>query len=171
MNVSADRESLPYRPCVGVALFNRDGLVWIGRRLESQNDAEGTGKWWQLPQGGIDDGEDPVAAGFRELEEETGVTSAIHLATARNWFRYDLPPQLIGKAWKGRYRGQKQLWIACRFTGAESEIDLAGGHHKAEFDAWRWVELAEIPALIVPFKRHVYEQVVSEFCRLAKPGN
>lgn len=170
--MSADPKDLPYRPCVGVMLFSREGLVWIGHRIAEANDfeAEGVGQWWQMPQGGIDEGEDPVDAAFRELAEESGVTSATHLATSRDWYRYDLPGHLIGKAWRGRYRGQKQLWIACRFTGEDSEINLEPPGHKPEFDDWRWVGIEELPELIIPFKRAVYEKLVAEFRHLTRPG-
>ena len=161
---------LPYRPCVGVMLINRRGLVWIGHRIQVENDAEGEGKWWQMPQGGIDRGEDPVAAAFRELEEETSVRSASHLSTSSEWFRYDLPEHLIGVAWKGRYRGQQQLWIALRFDGDDSEIDVSVPGHKPEFDDWRWVDIDSLVELIVPFKRKVYERVVAEFRHLTLMG-
>ena len=161
-----DPQEMPYRPCVGVALFNRAGHVWIGRRHDKAND-EGKGHWWQMPQGGIDKGEDPAAAAMRELKEETGVTSAEMIAEAPGWLTYDLPEHLIGIAWKGRFRGQKQKWFACRFLGEDSEIDISGIGHKAEFDKWRWAALDELPGLIVPFKRDVYVQVVAAFRPLA----
>lgn len=157
-----DPQAMPYRPCVGVALFNRAGKVWIGRRYGKAND-EGKGHWWQMPQGGIDAGEDPAAAALRELKEETGVTSAEVIAEAPGWLSYDLPEHLIGVAWKGRYRGQKQKWFACRFVGEDSEIDISGIGHKPEFDRWRWAAIDELPGLIVPFKRDVYVQVVATF--------
>ncbi len=156
-----------YRPCVGIMLLNRSNLVWVGHRLNTDND-EGSGNWWQMPQGGIDEGEDPKAAALRELYEETHVRSASIIAKAPGWYYYDLPPQLIGVAWGGRWRGQRQKWFAARFEGADSEIDIrAPVGHKAEFDAWRWVPMADLESLIVPFKRDVYRDIVSAFRHLA----
>ncbi len=157
--------ALPYRPCVGVALFNRAGRVWVGRRNDDPKDAEGLGQWWQMPQGGIDPGEEPLPAARRELYEETSVRSAAPIAEVPGWVTYDLPPHLLGRAWGGRFRGQRQKWFAFRFEGADDEIDIlhpAGGH-KAEFLDWRWENLERLPELIVPFKRAVYEDVVRAF--------
>lgn len=165
-------EDLPYRPCVGIVLFNRDGLVFVGRRKGPAPEHVDAGHAWQMPQGGIDAGEDPLTAARRELHEETNVTSATLVAEAPEWFAYDLPPEVAGQAWKGRYRGQTQKWFAFRFTGPDSEIDIAhpaGGHHKAEFEAWRWERLAATPGLIIPFKRGVYERVVEAFAPFAHP--
>jgi putative (di)nucleoside polyphosphate hydrolase len=131
------KKELGYRPCVGVMLLNRDGLVWIGRRADKPN-PEGDGQWWQMPQGGIDKGEDPRETALRELAEETSIRSATIIAEAPEWYRYDLPKQLIGKSWGGRYRGQMQKWFAARFTGDDSEINLTPPGHKPEFDQWRW---------------------------------
>ncbi len=160
---------LPYRPCVGVMLLNASGLAWIGRRADHGGEPEGAGSWWQMPQGGMDEGEAPEAAARRELMEETGVRSVVMLARTRDWLLYDLPPELIGVAWDGRYRGQKQIWFAARFEGEESEIDIGPrAGYEAEFDAWRWTSVAELPSLVVPFKRPVYENVVREFAELVK---
>ena len=159
-------EITEYRLCVGVMLLNAQGHVWIGRRFDKQNE-EGTGHWWQMPQGGIDKGEDPKLAALRELAEETAVTSAAVAAESPNWYNYDLPAHLIGKSWKGRYRGQTQKWFALRFTGQDSEINLAPPGHTQEFDRWRWAPMDEILDLIVPFKRQVYERVIADFRHLA----
>lgn len=150
-----------YRPCVGIALFNAAGLVFVGRRSDTP-DA------WQMPQGGIDPGESPRAAAVRELREETGVERASLLAESAGWLRYDLPAALRGRVWGGKFRGQAQKWFAFRFLGRESEIRLDA--HVREFDAWRWVALAEVPDLIVPFKRAVYVAVAAEFAPLAGPA-
>ncbi len=157
-----------YRPCVGVMLLNPQGLVWVGRRFQKQND-DGVGHWWQMPQGGIDGDEDPAVAALRELEEETAVRSAEIIAEAPGWYNYDLPEHLIGKSWKGKYRGQTQKWFAARFTGDDSEINLAPPGHKQEFDQWRWVKMDEVIDAIVPFKKPVYEQVIAAFRHLGQP--
>jgi len=163
-------EDLPYRPCVGVMILNRAGLVWAGRRIPAENsEYDGSPQLWQMPQGGIDKGEDPLTAAYRELYEETGMKTVTLLAEAKDWINYDLPPQLIGIGLKGKFRGQTQRWFAFRFDGDESEISInpPPGGHSAEFDAWDWKPMAELPELIVSFKRGVYEQVVSEFSHLA----
>jgi putative (di)nucleoside polyphosphate hydrolase len=169
---AAEIAALPYRPCVGVALFNAAGRVWVGSRADAPGEAEG-GAWWQMPQGGLDDGEDPLAAARRELFEETSVTSTSLVREAPGWVTYDLPPELVGVAWKGRYRGQKQKWFAFRFDGDEGEIDVlrpGGGRFKPEFTTWRWERLARLPALIVPFKRKVYEAVAAAFADIPGKG-
>ena len=161
---------LPYRPCVGIALFNGKGRVWAGRRSDKDAEGEGDGHWWQMPQGGLDEGEDPYNAALRELYEETSVRHVSLIKEAPRWLTYDLPPDLVGQSWGGRYRGQKQKWFALRFEGEESEIDVlhpGGGKHKSEFSAWRWETLAHLPDLIVPFKRKVYEEVAAAFRDIA----
>lgn len=166
-----DPDSLPYRPCVGTLVVNRDGLVLVGHRADGPEEPEGPGSWWQMPQGGIDDGEDAEAAAYRELYEETSIRSVSLIAESRGWFTYDLPAELLGKAWKGRYRGQTQKWFALRFEGADSEINIetpGGGHHKPEFNAWKWTPLATLTDLVVPFKRDVYAQIVAEFVDVIK---
>ncbi|MCB4821883.1 RNA pyrophosphohydrolase [Roseicella aerolata] len=156
---------LPYRLCVGALLFNKDGLVLVARRADLPN-AEGAAGGWQLPQGGIDAGEDPRIAIFRELEEEIGTARAEIIAEHPDWLTYDLPPGLIGKALGGKYRGQKQRWFALRFLGEDSDIRLDLDPHP-EFDAWRWARLAELPELAVAFKREIYEVLARDFARFA----
>jgi len=161
--------SLPYRACVGVMVLNAAGLVWVGRRIvEADTELAGSTYLWQMPQGGIDDGEDPLTAAKRELYEETGMRSVELVAEASRWINYDLPQELVGIALKGRYRGQTQKWFAFRFTGDENEIAVnpPPGGHKAEFDQWAWKPMRQLPDLIVPFKRSVYEAVVAEFAHL-----
>ncbi|MDO8290989.1 MAG: RNA pyrophosphohydrolase [Parvibaculum sp.] len=166
-NKPADPESLPYRPCVGVALINRDGLVFVGNRIQIVDVGPLT---WQMPQGGIDKGETPDAAAFRELREETGVSpdKVEIIGEIDEWLTYDLPADLVGRALKGKFRGQKQRWFAMRFLGTDSDIDLAADDHQ-EFSDWRWAPLPEITELIVPFKRHIYERIVTSFMSLAQP--
>ena len=161
-------EDLPYRPCVGLAVFNTQGLVFVGRRLGGPEHVDATHSW-QMPQGGIDEGEDPYEAALRELYEETNIRSIRKLGEVEGWLKYDIPRDIAGQAWKGKYRGQKQKWYALRFTGDESEIDIAspGGGHKPEFVEWRWEKLENAPGLIVPFKRPVYEDVVKNFAGFA----
>lgn len=161
-------ESLPYRPCVGIMALNRAGLAFVGRRIDGPEHIDATHAW-QMPQGGIDPGEEPRIAAARELREETNISSVEWLGEVADWLNYDIPPDIVGLAWQGRYRGQTQKWFAVRFIGDESEIDVAhpGGGHQAEFSAWRWESLQNVPDLVVPFKRHVYERVVKEFAQFA----
>ena len=163
-------EDLPYRPCVGIMVLNREGLVWAGRRTPIGNsEYDGSPQLWQMPQGGIDKGEDPERAAYRELYEETGMESVTLLARSKDWIDYDLPPELIGIGLKGKYRGQRQAWFAFRFDGDDSEIRIAPppGGHAQEFDEWAWKPMEDLPRLIVPFKRAVYDKVVAEFRHLS----
>ena len=162
-------EDLPYRPCVGCTVFNRAGLVFIGRRSSGPEHIDET-HVWQMPQGGIDDSEDPYKAALRELYEETNIRSVEKLGEIADWLNYDLPPEIAGQAWRGKYRGQTQKWYALRFTGEEREINITSpaGGHEPEFIDWRWVEMRELPDLVVPFKRQTYERVVAEFSKFAK---
>ena len=162
-------ESLPYRPCAGLMVLNSAARVFIGRRRNGPEHVDATHAW-QMPQGGIDPGEDPWLAALRELYEETNIRSIERLGEIEEWLTYDIPREIVGQAWKGKYRGQRQKWYALRFTGDEREIDIdnpAGGSHKPEFSAWRWEPMQNLPALIVPFKRAVYARVVREFARFA----
>ena len=162
-------KSLPYRPCVGTAVFNRRGRVFIGRRIDGPEHVDQT-HVWQLPQGGIDRNEDPWPAALRELYEETNIRSVEHLGTIDDWLSYDIPREIVGETWNGKYRGQTQKWFALRFTGKDGEIDVAhpAGGHKPEFADWRWEPIKNLPGLVVPFKRKVYERVVKEFSKYAK---
>ena len=157
-----DPSALPYRPCVGIMLINSTGLVWIGRRRELVAEA---GESWQMPQGGIDPAEAPALAAIRELAEETGTNKAEIIGESREWRHYDLPPKLLGIGLQGKYRGQRQKWFALRFTGADADFNIhhPPGGHEPEFDAWRWVSAIDLPRLIVPFKRKIYEAVIEEF--------
>lgn len=150
-------DALPYRPCAGVMLMNREGQVFVGQRIDWTLEA------WQMPQGGIDEGEDAYAAAIRELGEETGVASALVelVAVAPDWLTYDLPPELVGKVWKGRYRGQRQRWFLFRFLGEDADVKIATAH--PEFRAWRWMAPDELADAIVPFKRALYEEVLAAF--------
>jgi putative (di)nucleoside polyphosphate hydrolase len=152
-----DIAALPYRPAAGIMLVNRDGKVFVGQRMDSTLEA------WQMPQGGIDLGEDALTAALRELGEETGIAAdKVELvATAEEELLYDLPDDLIGKLWGGRYRGQRQTWFMFRFTGEDSDVDIATEHQ--EFRAWRWADPADLPAMIVPFKRALYQAVLAAF--------
>ncbi|HSV29609.1 MAG TPA: RNA pyrophosphohydrolase [Candidatus Omnitrophota bacterium] len=153
-------EQRPYRKGVGIVLQNRDGLVFVARRIDTKADA------WQFPQGGIDDGEDPRTAALRELEEEIGTAKAEIVAESRDWLSYDLPRDVADKCWKGRFRGQAQKWFLLRFLGSDADIDIATEH--PEFSEWRWMALADVPSVIVPFKRDLYERVVEEFLPLTR---
>ena len=163
------REDMPYRACVGVMLLNGAGQAWIGRRIPKWS-GDKSAQLWQMPQGGIDDGESPEEAALRELEEETGASKGTVIGRTDDWLYYDLPDGDLGIALKGKYRGQKQHWFAIRFEGSDDDFNLSPADHKPEFDAWRWEELDELPGLIVPFKRPVYEQVVRLFKPLTRSG-
>lgn len=158
---------LPYRPCVGVMLVNATGQAFVGQRIDTRGQPDEGGVYWQMPQGGIDEGEDVRTAALRELWEETGVEErhVALLAQTREELLYDLPDELMGKLWKGRYRGQRQHWVLARFTGADSDIRI-DHHDPAEFCAWQWTDPASLPDLIVPFKKRVYRAVLEEFREL-----
>lgn len=153
----SEAAALPYRPCAGIMLVNTERQVFVGQRLDTTVEA------WQMPQGGIDRGETAEAAARRELREETGIAAdkVALVAAAPDELFYDLPPELIGKAWKGRWRGQRQRWFLFRFLGTDADIDIATP--EPEFRAWRWADAAELPKLIVPFKQQLYRDVVAAF--------
>ncbi len=150
-------ESLPYRPCVGIVLIDARGLIFAGQRIDNPAPA------WQMPQGGIDEGEKPREAAYRELWEETGLTRdrVEFVGKTHRWVTYDLPPELLGKVWGGKYRGQRQKWFLFRFLGQDDQVNIATEH--PEFDRWQWSRADEMIASIVPFKRAVYEEVVRQF--------
>jgi putative (di)nucleoside polyphosphate hydrolase len=162
-------EDLPYRLCVGVTVLDRSGRVFIGRRSEGPEHIDET-HVWQMPQGGIDPGEDPWPAALRELYEETSIRSVERLGEITDWLAYDIPRDIVGQAWGGKYRGQTQKWFALRFTGDDREINVSspgGGAHEPEFIDWKWENIARLPDLVVPFKRSIYERVVREFSKFA----
>lgn len=161
MTDTAEPDLSLHRPNVGVVLFNAQGLVWLGRRVEARDPFS-----WQFPQGGVDEGEDVFQAALRELEEETGVLSATYLARTEGWIPYDFPTDFLGSKAARGWKGQKQIWFALRFTGDDAEVRL-DAHGKPEFEAWRWAHLSETLDLIVPFKRDAYEQVVRAFAAFA----
>jgi NTP pyrophosphohydrolases including oxidative damage repair enzymes len=153
---------LPYRPCVGLMVLNRAGKVFVGKRIDQTVEA------WQMPQGGIDPGEEPWDTALRELEEEIGTAKVELLREHPEWLSYDLPPQLVGVAWEGRYRGQKLKWFAVRFIGSDAEINLQTKHQ--EFSNWKWADINDLLGHIVPFKREIYAKVIAAFADLAKPA-
>lgn len=155
----SDFSALPYRPCVGVMLVNRQGHVFVGKRIDNRDSGA-----WQMPQGGIDEGEDLHTAAYRELWEETGVLEqhVALIAQTREELLYDLPEELLGRLWGGQYRGQRQHWLLARFSGEDGDINIAA-HDPAEFCEWQWVEPEQLPELIVPFKKRVYQAVLEEF--------
>jgi putative (di)nucleoside polyphosphate hydrolase len=165
----ARHQDLPYRRCVGMMVLNRAGLVFIGRRTGGIEHVDAV-HVWQMPQGGVDPGEDAYRAALRELREETNISSVELAAEAGDWLTYDLPPEVASEAFRGRYRGQTQKWYALRFIGDDSEIDVLapGGGHAPEFSEWRWEPMRNLPDLVIPFKRKVYERVVAEFAALAR---
>ncbi|MBN9588684.1 MAG: RNA pyrophosphohydrolase [Alphaproteobacteria bacterium 64-11] len=159
MSSGSQYGDLPYRPCVGIMLLDADRRVFVGKRIDQ------TVEGWQMPQGGIDPGETPRQAAMRELLEEVGTDNAEIIAEMEEWVTYDLPPHLVGVAFHGRYRGQKQKWFAMRFGGSDADINLTA--HEPEFSAYRWVAMNDLPGLIVPFKRDTYRTVISAFRGLA----
>jgi putative (di)nucleoside polyphosphate hydrolase len=162
MSETPPPSDLPYRPCVGMMLLNREGYVFAGQRIDQTAEA------WQMPQGGIDAGETPHDAVLRELEEEIGTRNVTVLREHPDWLTYDLPPHLVGRVLHGRFRGQRQKWFALRFQGEDKEINLATG--EPEFAAWKWVAMDELLGLIVPFKRALYAQIIAAFADLTRPA-
>ena len=163
--VPADEIELSfYRPNVGVVLFNREGRVWLGRRINAPGPHN-----WQFAQGGVDKGEDLYPAALRELQEETGVVSVAYLGRTEDWITYDFPEGYKGSKIARGWRGQKQVWFALRFTGEDAEVNLLA-HRHAEFDAWRWADIDEAPSLVIPFKRATYEKVIDAFRRFTDPA-
>ena len=151
---------LPYRPCAGIMLLNNKGKVFVARRIDTDTEA------WQMPQGGIENGEDPKVAAIRELEEETGITQAEIIAEYQDWLTYDLPDKLYGKVWKGRYSGQTMKWYVMRFYGEDSDINIKTRH--PEFSSWRWVDMNDLQEIIVPFKRDIYKALSEKFYYLTE---
>lgn len=152
------KNKLPYRPCAGIMLLNCDNKVFVAKRIDTDVEA------WQMPQGGIDDGEDPKAAAIRELEEETGVTNATVIDEYADWLTYDLPDELYGKVWKGRYGGQTMKWYVMRYHGIDDDINIETAH--PEFSTWRWAAMSELEDIIIPFKKEIYRKLANKFSYL-----
>ena len=171
----SEEEAAHYRAGAGIMLVNRDGRVFVGRRIDmpggpaAWQTPQGSLAMWQMPQGGIDPGESPRVAALRELREEIGTDRAVIVAESRRWLHYDLPPEIVGGAWGGRYRGQRQKWFLMRFTGEDRDIDPSATEHP-EFDAWEWVAAERLPDLIVPFKRQLYLDILAEFRDYCRPS-
>ena len=164
-----DFSHLGYRPCVGIMVLNAENKVWIGHRMsETNTEYSGFEKRWQMPQGGIDKGEDPEPASLRELYEETGIKNVSLIAKTEDWLKYDLPEHMLGTGLRGKWRGQKQMWFAYKFNGADEDIAInpPPDGNSPEFDDWRWEDMHKLPELIVDFKREIYEQVVTHFSHL-----
>lgn len=155
MNTTSLRESLPYRACAGMMIHNKKRQVFVGRRIDMVSEH------WQMPQGGIDLNEDPIVAALRELEEEIGTRNVELVHMLDEWLKYDLPDDLLGKIWQGKYRGQQQKWFLFRFLGRDDEINIQTEH--PEFSEWKWADYSDLPRLIVPFKRDLYETVLEKF--------
>jgi putative (di)nucleoside polyphosphate hydrolase len=169
-NQKIKADDLPYRPCVGVMVLNGEGKVWVGSRMKEGNtEYSGDPLLWQMPQGGLDKGEEPLDGALRELYEETGMRSVSLIEEAPDWITYDLPDHMMGIGLRGKFRGQKQRWFAFRFTGAESEIQInpPPQGNTAEFSDWKWADMADLPEMIVAFKRDAYRQIVATFAHLA----
>lgn len=165
-----DFSHLGYRPCVGIMVLNDQNKVWVGHRMsETNTEYSGSEKRWQMPQGGIDKGEDPQPASLRELYEETGIKEVTLLDQTTDWLTYDLPKHMIGTGLRGKWRGQKQMWYAYRFNGRDDDIAInpPPDGNSPEFDDWRWEDMHRLPELIVDFKREIYKKVVAQFAHLA----
>ena len=154
--ITVHEDELLYRPCVGAMLVNNMRMVFVAKRIDSKGD------YWQMPQGGIDEGEDPVQAVLRELQEETGTDKVVIIAESDIWRNYDLPDELVGKLWGGKYRGQRQKWFALQFLGEDRDINIKA-HKIPEFSDWKWVDFDELPNLVIPFKKPLYVDIVTEF--------
>ncbi|MCC3861640.1 RNA pyrophosphohydrolase [Pseudemcibacter aquimaris] len=152
-------KNLPYRPCAGIMLLNADNKVFVAKRIDTKVEA------WQMPQGGIDEGEDTREAALRELEEETGINNVTIIDEYDGWLTYDLPDELYGKVWKGRYGGQSMKWYVMRFNGQDSDINIETAH--PEFAEWKWSDMRDLPDMIVPFKRDIYQKLADKFAHLA----
>ena len=159
--IQSEQESLPYRQCAGIVLFNDSGMVLVGKRIDQISEA------WQMPQGGIDANEEPLEAALRELEEEINTANVEILAESKNWYQYDLPKNLRGKLWKGKYRGQNQKWFAMKYLGEDKEIQPQSVK-KPEFDDWKWVDIEDLPRVAIKFKRDIYRSISVEFYEISK---